>query len=253
MDVIAERARVRSRGEGATRAFDDEDERGRRSDAGEVADADEGEEQEAARRDPVRKPTARVTTGTEKAKRRRRDGTRRARRRYDWYCDASARAGRVHKPRTRSARDGGAAGSASFASASLARMDSRGGGERGAGAVRLVEFAEFADGEDDVVVRALALDFRGGGPVLDERLHRLLRGLGFSESIRGCGTRRLELERLRQRLHHRAGGVVVILREVRGVLQRRPRVRRDERLRRRRGRDDLRGEEVATGRAGAIA
>ena len=51
------------RAEKERRVFDDEDERGRRRDAGEVADADEGEEQEAARRDPVRKPTARVTTG----------------------------------------------------------------------------------------------------------------------------------------------------------------------------------------------
>ena len=122
MDVIAVRARVRSRGEGATRAFDDEDERGRRRETEKDAADEKGEEQEAARRDPVRKPRSkrRRTERGEDDDEATENSARATSLCRNRRC--SARAGRVHKPSNRSARDGGAAGSVLAGVGSLARM-----------------------------------------------------------------------------------------------------------------------------------
>ena len=56
------------------------------------------------------------------------------------------------------------------------------------------KLAEFPYREHDVVVRSVPLRRGCARPVLDERLDRLLRGLGFAEPIGVLRVRRFELE-----------------------------------------------------------
>ena len=87
-------------------------------------------------------------------------------------------------------------------------------------------------------------------PVLDERLDRLLRGLGFAEPIGVLRVRRFKLEARCKRVDRVARFFEVIFWKVQSGFDRGPCVGRDECLRGGHRGDDLRGEEVAAGRCG---